>query len=188
VDDAQDLTQAFFAHLLERNAIGAANQERGRFRAFLLTSCRNFLANEWEKASAQKRGGKRTVLSLDFERGEERYQLEPVDHLTPEVLYERQWALTLLDRTLQLLRDEFIKDGKTAQFAVLKPFLGGESESTSYADVAHQLHVSEGAARVIIHRLRRRYRDLLRQEIAQTVAHEEEVSDEIRGLFAALER
>lgn len=185
-DDAQELTQAFFAFVLERNTLAAADPDRGRFRAFLLTACHNFLANAWAKESAQKRGGGRAVLSLDFEQGEDRYRLEPADRFTPERWFERQWALTLLDRVLGLLRDEFARDGKQAQFDVLKVFLDGQKDPLSSAELAARLNVSEGAARVIVHRLRRRYREILREEIAQTVADESEIDDEIRGLFDAL--
>jgi RNA polymerase sigma-70 factor (ECF subfamily) len=184
-DDAQELTQAFFAHLLERNALAAADPNRGRFRAFLLTACKNFVANERERAQAQKRGGQVRLLSLDFDSGEARLQLEPVEALTPERLFERQWALTLLDRVLQLLRDEFAKHGRERNFDLLKVYLGGPGPE-SYAALGAQLDMSEGAARVAVHRLRRRYREILREEIAETVATPEEIDDEIRSLFAAL--
>jgi RNA polymerase sigma factor (sigma-70 family) len=186
-DDAQELTQSFFTALLERNALAAADPDRGRFRAFLLASCKNFLASHWEHQNAQKRGGGRKLLALDFVEGEERIQLEPADRFTPERWFERQWALTLLDRVLGLLRDEFQRDGRAWQFELLKGFLSGQEPPLSHAQLGAELGVSEGAARVIVHRLRRRYRELLRAEIAQTVSGEEEVDDEIRRLFAALE-
>jgi RNA polymerase sigma-70 factor (ECF subfamily) len=185
VDDAQELTQAFFAHLLERNALAAAAPDRGRFRAFLLTACKHFVAHERERERAQKRGGGVRTWSLDFESGEARFQLEPVDCLTPERLFERQWALTLLDRVLQLLRAEFARHGRERNFDLLKAYLGGTAPE-SYALLGEQLDLSEGAARVAVHRLRRQYRELLREEIAQTVASPEQVDDEIRDLFAAL--
>lgn len=185
-DDAQELTQAFFTALLERNALAAADPDRGRFRAFLLTSCKNFLASHWKHQHAQKRGGGRKLLALDFQQGEERFQLEPADRFTPERWFERQWALTLLDRVLGLLRDEFDRDGRGPQFELLKGFLSGQEPALSHAEVGAQLGVSEGAARVIVHRLRRRYRDLLRAEIAQTVSGDDEIDDEIHRLFAAL--
>lgn len=184
--DAQELTQAFFVHLLERNALAAADPERGRFRAFLLTACKNFLTNDREKQHAQKRGGGKRVLSLDFEQGEERYRLEPADHATPENAFERQWALTLLDRVLALLREEFSRHGRDAKFEILKPWLTGAEGAAGHAELGEQLGVSEGAARVQVHRLRRRYRELLREEIAQTVASEAEIDDEIKRLFTAL--
>jgi RNA polymerase sigma-70 factor (ECF subfamily) len=185
-EDAQELTQAFFASLLERNALALADPDRGRFRAFLLTACKNFLNNEWDKQRAQKRGGGRGTLSLDFAQGEERLRLEPADHDTPERWYERQWALALLDRVLGLLREEFSSEGRAGQFDRLKNYLGGQEPATPYSELAAHLGVSEGAARVIVHRLRRRYRELLRAEIAETVAGEEEIDDEIHRLFAAL--
>jgi RNA polymerase sigma factor (sigma-70 family) len=184
-DDAQELTQAFFAHLLERNALAAADPDRGRFRAFLLTACKNFLANERERAHAQKRGGHVRHLSLDFESGEARLQLEAADRFTPDRLFERQWALTLLDRVLQLLRAEFVKQGRERNFDLLKVYLGGPGPE-SYAALGVQLDMSEGAARVAVHRLRRRYREILREEISETVATPDEIDDEIRNLFAAL--
>ncbi len=184
--DAQELTQAFFAHLLERNALAAADPERGLFRAFLLTACKNFLANDREKQHAQKRGGGRRALSLDFEQGEARYRLEPADPATPERAFERQWALTLLDRVLLLLREDFVRHGREANFEILKPWLTASEGTIGYAELGMRLGVSEGAARVQVHRLRRRYRELLREEIAQTVASEAEVDDEIHRLFAAL--
>lgn len=184
--DAQELTQAFFAKLLERNALAAADPQRGRFRSFLLTACKNFLANDREKQQAQKRGGGRPALSLDFELGEERYRLEPADLDTAERVFERQWALTLLDRVLDLLRDDFARHKREANFDVLKPWLMPTEQLTSFAELGERLGVSEGAARVQVHRLRRRYRELLRDEIAQTVESEGEIDDEIRRLFVAL--
>lgn len=184
--DAQELTQAFFAHLLQRNALAAADPQRGLFRSFLLTACKNFLASDREKQRAQKRGGGRQALSLDFEQGEERYRLEPADHATPERAFERQWALTLLDRVLMLLRDDFIRQGREANFEILKPWLTASEETASYGELGERLGISEGAARVQVHRLRRRYRELLRAEIAQTVASEAEVDEEVHRLFTAL--
>jgi len=186
VDEAQDLIQAFFARLLEKNLIGVANPERVRFRAFLLTALRNFLANEWEKARAEKRGGGRTTLSLDFDLGETRFVAEPAATMTAERLFERRWAETLLDRTMERLRDEFVRSGKENHFAQLSGFLLGHDKSVSYADAARTLGISEGAAMVAAHRMRRRFRTLLRAEIAQTVSSPDAVDDEIRSLFLAL--
>jgi RNA polymerase sigma factor (sigma-70 family) len=183
---AQDLTQEFFARLLEKDLLALATPERGRFRSFLLTALKNFLANEWNKAHAKKRGGMRPVLSLDFDAGDSRYDLEPGHELTPERLYERKWALTLLDRVLDRLREEYAAEGKAELFESLRPFIGGGPVDAAYADVAKTLGISAGAAKVAAHRLRKRYRDVLRDELAQTVADPADVDDEINWLFQAL--
>jgi RNA polymerase sigma-70 factor (ECF subfamily) len=186
VYEAQDLTQEFFATLLEKNALEAADRERGRFRWFLLTAFKHFLADEWDKAKAQKRGGGCRTIPLNLESGECRYALEPVDDLSPERLYEKQWALTFLEHVLNRLRDEFVANGKEQQFQTLKPFLGGNHEPGSYENAARALGLSEAAAKVAAHRMRRRYREVLRAEIAETVAEPGEVDDEIRNLRATL--
>jgi DNA-directed RNA polymerase specialized sigma24 family protein len=186
VHEAQDLTQAFFASLLERDALEAADRARGRFRSFLLTAFKHFLADEWDKAKAQKRGGGRRAIPLNLESGESRFALEPADALTPERLYEKQWALTFLDHVLRRLGDEFAGKGKDKQFQALKPFLAGESEPSSYEIAARSLGISTAAAKVAAHRARRRYREILRAEIAETVSGPQEVDDEIRHLRAAL--
>jgi DNA-directed RNA polymerase specialized sigma24 family protein len=184
--EAQDLTQAFFASLLERGALAAANRERGRFRSFLLTSFQHFLADEWDKAKAQKRGGGRRPLQLDFASGESRYSREPVDEVTPERLYEKQWALTFLDHVLRRLGDEYAAKGKSAQFEAIKPLLAGRGEKPGYEAAASRLGIGEPAVKVAVHRARRRYREILRAEIVQIVSGPEEVDDEIRHLRAAL--
>jgi len=183
--EAQDLVQEFFSRLLERNTVAVADPQRGRFRAFLLTSLRNFLAGQWDQAKAQKRGGGRTTLSLDFAGAASRELLEPADRLTPERLYDQQWARMLLQRVLTGLRETFARAGKQKQFDELKVFLAGRHAQASYAAAAVRLGISQGAAMVAAHRLRRRYRELLRAEIAQTVADPGEVEDEIRSLFAS---
>ena len=185
-DEAQDLTQDFFAQLLDKNYVADARPERGRFRAFLLSALRHFLTNEWHKANAQKRGGGRSVLSLDFVDGEARYALEAADRQTPERLFDQQWTVTLINQVLGLLRDELRATGKGHQFETLKTYLAGVPKGSSYADAATQLDMTEGAVRVTVHRFRQRYRELLREEIAQTVSSEEDVEDEIRSLFATL--
>jgi len=183
-NEAEDLTQEFFARLLEKNALARASPERGRFRAFLLTAMKNFLANERDRANAQKRGG-RGRLSLDLHTGESRLRLEPAHDLTPERAYERQWALTLLELVLGRLRAEFTSAGKARHFELLQAAITGDRQA-AYAAVASQLGVSEEAARQAGHRLRKRYRELLREEVAQTLADPRDVEEEIRCLFEAL--
>ena len=184
--DAQDLTQEFFARLLHKDYLHAVAREKGRFRTFLLVALKRFLADESDRAHAQKRGGGVACLSLDAEAAEHRYGAEPVDTLTPERLYERHWALALLDRTMARLRQEFVASGKADEFAILKTFLTAEKGAVSYAEVAPQLGLSAGALRVAAHRLRRRYRDLFREEIAHTVADPAEIEEEIRHLMTVL--
>lgn len=185
-DAAQDAVQNFFAELLEKNIVAKADRDRGRFRAFLLTSLKNFLVGQWQKEHAQKRGGGRVLLSLDFAAGESRYLLEPIDNLTPELLFERQWALALLADVLAKLRSQWEAAGKTAEFEALKPCIASDATPGGYAAIAAQLETSEGAARVAAHRLRQRYRELLRGAIADTVASAADVDDEIRRLFEVL--
>ena len=187
VDEARDLTQEFFARLLEKNTLAHADPERGRFRSFLLTALKHFLINEWEKGKAQKRGGGKAALALDFETKDSTFSLEPAHAWTPERLYERQWALTLLDQVLAQLRKEYTAAGKGRLFEQLKSSLAGESSTATYADLAGPLGMTEGAVKVAAHRLRKRYRELLREEVAQTVADKDEVEDEMRSLFRSLE-
>jgi RNA polymerase sigma-70 factor (ECF subfamily) len=184
--EAQDQTQAFFARLLEKDYLQAADQQRGRFRTFLLTMFKRFLANEYQRATAQKRGGGKTVLSLDFSDGERRLQREPHHDWTAERVFERRWALTLLDHVLARLGEDYAGKGKGPLFEQLRPFLTGEPTDTSYHDVAVRCGLSEGAIKVAVHRLRQRYRDTLRSEIAQTVASESDVDDELQYLLSAL--
>lgn len=184
--DAQDLTQEFFARLLERNTLGAADRERGRFRSFLLATLKNFLRDEWDKLRAQKRGGGIGVLSLDAGEAESRYALEPVDSLTADRIFERRWAMLLLDRAVERLRAEHEAAGKLAQFEALKASLAGSREAQPYAELAARLGLSEGAVKVAVHRLRQRYREVIRAEIAETVAGEAEVEAELKHVVAAL--
>jgi len=184
--DAQDLTQEFFARLLEKNFLAGADESRGRFRSFLLASLKHFLANEWHKAQAQKRGGGQIPLSIDFDAAETAVHFEPADTTTADKIYERRWALTLLDCVLRRLREEFVRDGKEKLFEQLKPTLTEASRSVPYAEIARRLDTTEGAVKVAVHRLRQRYREVLRAEIADTVASPGEVEDELRNLFAAL--
>ena len=185
-DDAQDLTQGFFVHLLEKQTFKVADRERGRFRSFLLASMKNFLANEWRRDTAQKRGGEQSVISLDFDDGEKRYRLEPSHDETPDRIFDRQWALTLLEQPLTKLRAEFDATGKTELFDRLKTFLGEKETTVSYRELGRQLKMSEGAVKVAIHRMRRRYRALLREEIQHTIGAAEDVDEELRQLFDTL--
>jgi RNA polymerase sigma-70 factor (ECF subfamily) len=185
--DAEDLTQAFFAQFLKRNFLGDVDRERGRFRSFLLASLKHFLANEWDRARAQKRGGGQQGISLDQSTAEERYVLEPRDEMSAEKIYERRWALTLLEQVLTLLRDEFAAAGKEKQFEALKGFLStAGTDPRPYVQVAATLDSTVENVKVMIHRLRKRYRALLRSEIAHTVESTEEVEEEIRHLFRVL--
>lgn len=186
--EAQDLTQAFFARLLERHWVGQADRERGRFRTFLLTALSRFLADEWDKQRAQKRGGGVVHVPVQLDTAETRYGHEPAAAGTPEQDYERRWALTLLDTVLQRLRAEYERGGKGVLFAGLSSSLVGSRESQPYAELAGQLGMHEGAVKVAVHRLRKRYRLLLQAEIAQTLSGTEQVEDELRHLFAVLAR
>jgi RNA polymerase sigma-70 factor (ECF subfamily) len=186
--DAEDVTQAFFARLLEKHTVRLADRERGRFRSFLLKSLTHFAANEHDKDAAKKRGGGIPALSLEFENAEGRFQLEPATDETPEKLFDRRWAITLLDRVLSRLRAEMMRDGKALQFEHLKTYLVGDLPQVSYAQSAAALSVSEGAVKVAVHRLRRRYRDLVRDEIMQTVSSPEEVEDELQHLWSSVSR
>jgi len=182
---AQDLTQGFFARLLEKNDLAAADRTRGRFRSFLLTACQHFLANQHDHDTAKKRGGGRVHVALDFTSADGRYSHEPADATTPERLFARQWALGLLERVLAGLRDEYEGSGRAKLFYALKECLTGATEAR-YAGLADRLRMTEGAVKVAVHRLRQRYKDRLRSAIAETVATPDEVEDEIRDLFAAL--
>jgi RNA polymerase sigma factor (sigma-70 family) len=185
-DEAADLTQEFFARLLESDFFGAADPAKGRFRAFLLASCKNFLANEHDRAGAQKRGGGRSLVSINVGSAEGRYSREPSHDLTPEKLFERRWAVTLLDHALAQLRKEFTDKGKEAHFDQLRVYLVGERGGPSHGKAADELGMTAGAVKVAVHRMRQRYRELLREEIAQTVEGPEQIDEEIRQLFAAL--
>ena len=184
--DAQDLAQGFFARLLEKHSLRVADPQRGKFRSFLLASLDNFLSNERDRAHAKKRGGGGAQLSLDLATGESRVSLEPAHELTPERLYMRQWALTLLDLVVRRMEAEYNEAGKARQFELLKDALGGGRERLPYAEVAAELEMSVENARQAAHRMRRRYRALLREEVARTVADPGEVDDELANLFKAL--
>jgi RNA polymerase sigma-70 factor (ECF subfamily) len=186
IEDAQDLTQEFFVRLQERDYLRQADRRRGRFRSFLLTAFKHFLANERERANARKRGGGRKPLPLDFQSGETRFQREPSHEATAEALYERGWALTLLQQALARLREEQTRAGKALVFESLKETLTGEDAARPYAELAAELGMSAEAIKVTVHRLRRRYGELLRAEIAQTVTATDEIEDELRDLFDAV--
>lgn len=184
--DAEDLTQAFFERFLEKDYLADLTPGRGRFRSFLLAALKHFLLNEWHRARAQKRGGGQTVVSLEERRAEERYRSEPVDHLTPEKLYERQWVLVVLERVLSRLRAEFAAGEKAGLFEELKGFLTADQPEGAYTELGARLGMKEGTVKVAVHRLRRRYARLLEAEIARTVDDPSEVEDEIRHLLAVM--
>jgi RNA polymerase sigma factor (sigma-70 family) len=186
--DAQDLTQEFFARMLERQSLANVDPNRGRFRSFMLGVMNHFLADEWHRANAQKRGGGVTILPLEFETAETRYTHEPADNTTPEQHYERRWAMALLEEVLKRLSNEYRQDGRAELFAELNPCLVGERTNQPYAELAVKLGVSEGTVKSAVHRMRQRYRQLLREEIANTVAEPGEVDAELHHLFAILGR
>ena len=186
VADAQDLTQAFFVRLLEKESLRIADPQRGRFRSFLLASLDHFLANEYDRTQAKKRGGGRQRISLDLAAGESRLDLMPVDHLTPERAFEKNWALTLLEVVVCRLQAEFEAGGKGWQFELLRDSLTGDRERLDYKTIAAELHITAESARQNAHRLRKRYRELLREEVARTVAAEGDVDEELASLLAAL--
>jgi DNA-directed RNA polymerase specialized sigma24 family protein len=183
---ALDLTQGYFASLLERRTVAAADPTRGRFRSFLLADCSYFLAHERERDGAARRGGGQALVSIDARDAEGRYLAEPAHEATPQRLFERDWALALLEVVLASLRREYEESGRGAAFEVLKVVLEAGSSRVSHSELAHGLGTTEAAAQVAVHRLRRRYRDALRAAIAATVAEEAEVDDELNDLFAAL--
>jgi RNA polymerase sigma-70 factor (ECF subfamily) len=185
-EDAQDLTQAFFARLLEKNYVTQADRERGRFRTFLLAALSHFLSDEWDKARRLKRGGGREIISFDAPSAEERYRMEPIDQLDAAKLYERRWVTTLFDRVLARLEQEFRDSGKGGLFDSLKGSLLAEDTGSSYAQLGAGLGMSEDAVKQAVRRMRRRYRELFREEISQTVAGPGEVEDELKHIFAAL--
>jgi RNA polymerase sigma factor (sigma-70 family) len=184
--DAQDLTQEFFARLLEKDSLRFADVERGRFRSFLLKSLHHFLVNEWERGRAQKRGGGREIFSLDEEAAEQNYLQEPAAPSASESLYDRRWAVTVLERAMTRLGADYAKAGKEELFETLKNLLLTEGSREAYRGLAGPLGLSEGAVKVALHRLRQRFREKVRTEIAKTVASPDEVDEELRCLLAAL--
>ncbi len=184
--DAHDLTQEFFARLLEKRYLLDVDKTKGRFRSFLLASLRHFLANEWDKANTKRRGGGRTPISIDASAAEGSYRLEPSHEFTPEKIFERRWALTLLESVLGRLRAEYVSSGKDKVFEALKAALVEPGQAAGYREIGSELGMSEGAVRVAVHRLRRRYRGLLLDEIADTVSRRLDVEEELQTLLAAV--
>jgi RNA polymerase sigma factor (sigma-70 family) len=185
--DAQDLTQSFFAYLLEKRLLARASPEAGRFRSFLLGSLKNFLANEWRRQGAQKRGASKTI-SLDAQDAEERYAIEPADETNPQTLYEEAWAVAVMEQASSMLESEYARSGKQALFDQLAPCLQGDRRDVTYVELGERLNLSEGAVKVAVHRLRQRYRELLRAAIATTVADPLEIESELRHLVQVLSR
>ncbi len=183
---AKDLTQEFFSQLLEKRWLSGLDPRKGRFRSWLLGVMNHFLAHEWSKATAQKRGGGQPAFSLDEKGAEERYQMEPVEHCTPETLFDRRWALGLLEQAAGRLRREFELAGKTELYAGIKGFVSMDGAQTSYQQAAEQLHLSPGALKSAVHRLRQRYQELIRAEIARTVGGPAEVDQELAELLAVI--
>ena len=185
-EEAQDLTQEFFLQLLEKDSVRRAEPARGKFRSFLLTSLKHFLCNDRERGQTQKRGGQAAILSLNDDSAEERYQLEPATTLTPDKLYDRRWAITILEHALQRIREEEVRAGRENQFDLLKPFLSNDSSGDTYKTVAPKLEMTANAVGVAVHRLRQRYGEEIRNQIAQTVTTAVELEQEMRELFVAL--
>lgn len=183
-EDAQDLTQEFFSRLLERNYIAKADPDRGKFRTFLLRSLRNFLINEWKRVRRLKRGGGLEFLSIDTKAAENRYAAETPDEFNPDAEYETRWAVTLIEKVLTTLRQEFNAADKAQLFEELKGFIWGDKSAFSYAEIAGQLKLSEGTVKVTMHRLRQRFRELLRAEVAHTVLRPEDIDGELRYLIS----
>jgi RNA polymerase sigma-70 factor (ECF subfamily) len=184
VEEAQDLAQGFFSHLLAKKSLHTVKREGGKFRSFLLATLTYYMANEWDRARAAKRGGGQVALSLDFEDAEGRYRLEAVDRLTPERIYERRWAEDLLDRAMARLEAILADHGKRKQYEALRPFLIGERPRKSYDELARLLQMKETAVRVAVHRLRRRFAELVREEVAETLSGADDIEEEIRYLIS----
>jgi len=183
--DAEDLTQGFFARLLEKDYLQSAAREKGRFRSFLLMALKRFLANEWDRQHAQKRGGFAPMVAIDQALAESRFGSEPAHSLQPDVLFERQWAMTLLDRTMAGLQEEYQSTGRARLFECLRSCLAKDESALPYAEIAVRLNLTEAAVKMAVQRLRARYREILRAEIADTVSSPEEIEEEIRHLFSA---
>jgi RNA polymerase sigma factor (sigma-70 family) len=187
VEEAEDLIQGFFVRLLEKGVLEKADRERGRFRCFLQAALKNYLTNEWDKSRAKKRGEGRVHLSLDFETAERLYLPNSTQQLTPDILFDRQWALTLIDRSLARLQKAYAGSGKGSLFEELKGRLIGDAAESTYRDIGRGLDMTEGAVKLAVYRMRQRFNDCLREEIAQTASGPEEVEDELRALFSSFE-
>jgi DNA-directed RNA polymerase specialized sigma24 family protein len=185
-ESAKDLTQGFFARLLEKHYLAQVQREKGKFRSFLLASLKHFLSDERDKARAQKRGGGQSFVSLDDSTGEQRYRLEPVETMDAEKLFERRWALTLLDQARARLKEEYLESGKSSLYDRLKVFEAADKIGPPYAEVAADLGLTESAVKAAVFRLRRRYRELVREEVANTVDSPEAVDGEIRHLISVI--
>jgi RNA polymerase sigma factor (sigma-70 family) len=185
-EDAQDLTQEFFSRLLAKNYIAKADRDRGKFRTFLLQSLRNFLINEWKREGRLKRGGGVEFLSIDTHTAEDRYAADASGEVNPDAEYETRWAVTLIEQVLAALRQEFGTEAKAKLFDELKGFIWGDQNTASYAEIAGHLNLSEGNVKVAVHRLRQRFRELLRAEVANTVARPEDIDGELRHLISVL--
>jgi RNA polymerase sigma factor (sigma-70 family) len=183
---AEDLTQAFFGNLLEKNHVALADPERGRFRTFLLRSLENFLRKQYRDATTQKRGGGKEIISWDAQTAEERYAAEPPDGTSPAELFEREWAGTMLENVIMAVRHEFSASGKLELFSALEPSLWGDDTSTPYGQIGQALNMTPGAVRVTVHRLRRRFQELLCAEIANTVEKSADVEPELQYLRRVL--
>lgn len=186
-EDAEDLTQAFFARLIEKDLFSKANAERGKLRSFLLGTFKNFLSDEWDKSRALKRGGGKTIISMDATEAEERFAMEPADEESPDRCFEKRWALVVLDRVMRAIRNHYVESGKGEVFEELHQYLAPESGGQTYRKSAEVLGLSENAARVAVFRMRQRYAKELRAQIAETVSGEDEVADEIDFLFRAVQ-
>jgi RNA polymerase sigma factor (sigma-70 family) len=186
--DAQDITQEFFRQLLEKRWLDQADREKGRLRTFLITVLKYFMAREWRRQSAQKRGGGKATIPMDTEFAESRYAANPGNSTEPDEVFDRQWALTLLELTMERLHSEFIAARRADDFAVLKDFLAVSHGSIDYRSAAARLNISEGNARVSVHRLRKRFRELYREEISQTLPADADLESELRHLANALAR
>jgi len=185
-EDAQDLTQEFLARLVHKDYLNGVKQEKAKFRSFLLVALKRFLANEWDRANRLKRGGGKELVSFDAQNTENRFLAEPVDEMSPEKAFERRWALALLGQVLTRLEREFCTSDKGPLFQALKGLLSGEETDSSYAELGQRFGMSESNVKVTVHRLRRRYRELLREEVTATVDRPEDANEEIRHLFATL--
>jgi len=185
-EDAEDLTQGFFARLLEKKFLEGISSDGGKFRAFLLVALKRFMANEWDRANRQKRGGGEKPFSLDWQDADTRYQIAPADNLSPDKLYDRAWATVVLERVITRLRDESSAEGRGDLHEKLKPFLMLGKTEIPCARAAEELKMSEGAVRVAVHRMRKRYRELLRAEIARTLSDPAQADEEMQALFSAL--